>query len=144
MGPQLSAVLGSADPGRVSVDFPELEQRAVHAFALVAQQRVEFAFYAVHAVALIAVVSVQLAAFFPVELTVLFAVVAVLVALCLAACVVFSELVVSGREPDRGDGFTQRCGRLADREQRLCGGGCSTGQRPGRRYAGRERQPARP
>lgn len=138
-------MLGSADPGRVSVGLPELEQRAVHAFALVAQQRVEFAFYAVYAVALIAVVSVfvsvQLAVFLPVFFTV---VLAVLVALCLAACVVFSELVVSERKPDRGDGFTQRCGRLADRKQRLGFSGCSTGQRPGRRYAGRERQPARP
>lgn len=103
-GPQLSARRGSGGSCRLSVFLAEfkLKQCAFHAIALVAEQRVEFAIYAV---AFIAVVSVAVffSVFFPVEL-------AVIVAFYLTAFVLFvaffGEFVVSefsklsGLEPD--------------------------------------------
>ena len=103
-GPQLSARRGSGGSCRLSVFFPELklEQCAFHAIAFVAEQRVEFAVYAVAFIAFVSV-SVFFAIVFPVEL-------AVIIAICLAAFILFitffGEFVVSefsklsGLEPD--------------------------------------------
>jgi hypothetical protein len=111
-GPQLSARRGSGGSCRLSVFFPELklEQCAFHAIAFVAEQRVEFAVYAVAFIAFVSV-SVFFAIVFPVELPVELAVeLAVIIAICLAAFILFitffGELVVSefsklsGLEPD--------------------------------------------
>lgn len=107
-GPQLSARRGSGGSCRLSVFFPELklEQCAFHAIAFVAEQRVEFAVYAVAFIAFVSV-SVFFAIVFPVELPVELA---VIIAICLAAFILFitffGELVVSefsklsGLEPD--------------------------------------------
>ena len=96
-GPQLSARRGSGGSCRLSVFFPELklEQCAFHAIAFVAEQRVEFAVYAVAFIAFVSV-SVFFAIVFPVELPVELA---VIIAICLAAFIRFitfyGELVVS-------------------------------------------------
>ena len=92
-GPQLCARHGSGGSCRLSVFLAEfkLEQCAFHAIAFVAEQRLEFAVYAVYAVAVVfsAVFSVT----FAVEL-------AVIIAICLTAFILFvaffGELVVSG------------------------------------------------
>lgn len=132
-GPQLSARRGSGGSCRLSVFFPELklEQCAFHAIAFVAEQRVEFAVYAVAFIAFVSV-SVFFAIVFPVEL-------AVIVAFYLTAIVLlvafFGEFVVSGfavcltglskltkLRPDGGEWHAQRLGRLA---------GCKCRQRLG-------------
>lgn len=132
-GPQLSARRGSGGSCRLSVFFPELklEQCAFHAIAFVAEQRVEFAVYAVAFIAFVSV-SVFFAIVFPVEL-------AVIVAFYLTAFVLlvafFGEFVVSGfavclaglskltkLRPDGGEWHAQRLGRLA---------GCKCRQRLG-------------
>lgn len=126
-GPQLSARRGSGGSCRLSVFFPELklEQCAFHAIAFVAEQRVEFAVYAVAFIAFVSV-SVFFAIVFPVDPVEL----AIIIAICLAAFILFitffGELVVSGfavclagfskltkLEPDGGEWHAQRLGRLA-------------------------------
>ena len=96
-GPQLSARRGGGGSCRLSVFFAEfkLEQCAFHAIALVAEQRVEFAIYAVAFIAVVSVAvffSVFFPVFFPVEL-------AVIIAVCFAAFILFvafcGKLVVS-------------------------------------------------
>ena len=123
-GPQLTARRGSGGSCRLSVFLAEfkLEQCAFHAIAFVAEQRVEFAVYAVAFIAFVSV-SVFFAIVFPVEL-------AVIVAFYLTAFVLFvaffGEFVVSGftvclagfskltkLEPDGGEWHAQRLGRLA-------------------------------
>ncbi len=132
-GPQLSARRGSGGSCRLSVFFPELklEQCAFHAIAFVAEQRVEFAVYAVAFIAFVSV-SVFFAIVFPVEFPVELA---VIVAFYLTAFVFFGEFVVSGfavclaglskltkLRPDGGEWHAQRLGRLA---------GCKCRQRLG-------------
>lgn len=136
-GPQLSARRGSGGSCRLSVFFPELklEQCAFHAIAFVAEQRVEFAVYAVAFIAFVSV-SVFFAIVFPVEFPVELA---VIVAFYLTAFVLlvafFGEFVVSGfavclaglskltkLRPDGGEWHAQRLGRLA---------GCKCRQRLG-------------
>lgn len=103
-GPQLSARRGSGGSCRLSVFFPELklEQCAFHAIAFVAEQRVEFAVYAVAFIAFVSV-SVFFAIVFPVELPVELA---VIIATFILFITFFGELVVSefsklsGLEPD--------------------------------------------
>ena len=132
-GPQLSARRGSGGSCRLSVFLAEfkLKQCAFHAIAFVAEQRVEFAVYAVAFIAFVSV-SVFFAIVFPVEL-------AVIVAFYLTAFVLFvaffGEFVVSGFavclaglskltkfRPDGGEWHAQRLGRLA---------GCKCRQRLG-------------
>ena len=105
-GPQLTARRGSGGSCRLSVFLAEfkLEQCAFHAIAFVAEQRVEFAVYAVAFIAFVSV-SVFFAIVFPVELPVEFA---VIIAVCLAG---FSKL--TKLEPDGGEWHAQRLGRLA-------------------------------
>jgi hypothetical protein len=132
-GPQLSARRGSGGSCRLSVFLAEfkLKQCAFHAIAFVAEQRVEFAVYAVAFIAFVSV-SVFFAIVFPVEP-------AVIVAFYLTAFVLFvaffGEFVVSGfavclaglskltkLKPDGGEWHAQRLGRLA---------GCKCRQRLG-------------
>jgi hypothetical protein len=131
-GPQLSARRGSGGSCRLSVFFPEfkLEQCAFHAIAFVAEQRFEFAVYAVAFIAFVSVsvfFAIVFAIVLPVELPVELA---VIVAFYLTAFVLFvaffGEFVVSGftvclagfskltkLEPDGGEWHAQRLGRLA-------------------------------
>ena len=130
-GPQLSARRGSGGSCRLSVFFPELklEQCAFHAIAFVAEQRVEFAVYAVAFIAFISV-SVFFAIVFPVDPVELPVELAIIVAFYLTAFVLFvaffGEFVVSGfavclaglskltkLEPDGGEWHAQCLGRLA-------------------------------
>lgn len=123
-GPQLSARRGGGGSCRLSVFLAKfkLEQCAFHAIAFVAEQRVEFAVYAVAFIAFVSV-SVFFAIVFPVELP-------VIIAICLTAFILFvaffGELVFSGfavclagfskltkLEPDGGEWHAQSLGRLA-------------------------------